>query len=41
VLKGQHPDARMPEASTLEDYDTTLNFVELNITEEVIEKVAR
>ncbi len=41
VLRSKHPDARVPDASELEDYEVTPDFVDLDITEEVVEKVAR
>jgi hypothetical protein len=36
VLQSKHPDARVPEASKLEDYRTIPDFVDLDITEKVI-----
>ena len=41
VLKSKHPDARVLDASVLEDYKTLPNLVELDITEETVEQVAR
>jgi hypothetical protein len=40
VLQSKHPAARFPEASKMEDYDTLIDFVDLDITEEIIEQVA-
>ncbi len=41
VLQSKHPDAQVPDAAELEDYETVPNFVDLDITKEVVEKVAR
>ena len=41
VLKSKHPDARVPDVSTFEDYETLSDLVELDITEETVEQVAR
>jgi hypothetical protein len=39
-LLAKHPDTQVPEASNLEEYESVPGFVELDITEEVVEKVA-
>lgn len=41
VLRSKHPDARIPDASSLQHYDTTPDFVDLDITPTVVESVAR
>jgi hypothetical protein len=41
ALKAKHPDARVPDASELEDYEEVPDLVDLDITAEVVEKVAR
>jgi hypothetical protein len=41
VLKSKHPDARILDASKLEDYEETPDFVDLDITEEVVKQIAR
>jgi di/tripeptidase len=40
VLRSKHPDARVPDASELENYETVPDFVDLDITNEVVKKVA-
>jgi hypothetical protein len=41
VLKDKHLDAKIPDWSELEDYDETPNFVDLDITKEVVKRVTR
>ena len=41
VLQSKHPDARVPDTSVMEEYATLPDLVEIDITEEVVEKVAR
>ena len=41
VLKSKHPAARVPEASEMEDYDILPDFVDVDITEDIVEQVAR
>jgi hypothetical protein len=41
VLKSKHPDARVPDASLLPTYSETPDFVDLSITEDVVETVAK
>jgi hypothetical protein len=41
VLQSKHTDARVPDASEMEDYETLPDFVDLDITEEIVEQVAR
>ena len=41
TLESKHPDARIPETSSLFDYPSTPDFVDLDITSDVVEKVAR
>jgi hypothetical protein len=41
ILQSKHLDAQIPEAAELEDYDNLPDFVDLDITKEVVEKVAR
>jgi hypothetical protein len=41
VLKAKRPDAWIPDASKLDDYEETPNFVDLDITKEVVEQFAR
>jgi hypothetical protein len=40
VLKSKHPAARVPEASEMEDYDILPDFVDVDITEDIVEQVA-
>jgi hypothetical protein len=40
VLQSKHPDAQIPEASELEDSEIEPNFVDLDITKEVVKNVA-
>ena len=40
VLKSKHPDARTPDTSQFPTYPNTPNFVDLDVTEEVVEAVA-
>jgi xanthine dehydrogenase molybdopterin-binding subunit B len=40
VLQSKHPAARVPDTSIMEEYNTLPDFVEIDITEEVVEKVA-
>jgi hypothetical protein len=40
VIQSKHSDARVPDASELEDYKIRPDFVDLDITKEVVEKVA-
>jgi hypothetical protein len=41
VHQSKHPDTQILEASKLEDYKIAPNFVDLDITEELIKKVAQ
>jgi len=41
VLQSKHPDARNVDPSFLPEYEEIPDFVDLDITEEVVEKVAR
>ena len=41
VLKSKHPDARTPTAETLPKYNNLPDFVDVDITEDSVEKVAR
>ena len=41
VLASKHPEARMPVASSLHQYANTPDFVDVDVTEETVEKVAR
>ena len=41
VLRSKHPEARTPDAAELEAYDEVPDFVDLDITPTVVEKVAR
>ena len=41
TLKSKHPDARTPETPSLFDYPTTPDFVDVDITTDTVEKVAR
>jgi hypothetical protein len=42
LLQSKHPDAQhMPDACDLKVYGNTPDFIELDITEEVIKQVAR
>jgi hypothetical protein len=41
VLKSKHPDARIPDISQLPKYDETPEFVDVDITEDVVETFAR
>jgi hypothetical protein len=41
VLESKHPDARTPDANSLPKYSNTPDFVDVDITEESVEKVAR
>jgi hypothetical protein len=37
VLQSIPPDAKVPDASKMEDYNTLPDFVDLDITEEIVE----
>jgi hypothetical protein len=41
VLRSKHPDAKVPDISVLEEYETVPDFVDLDITEETVEQTAR
>ncbi len=41
VLRSKHPDARIPKPESLPQYDNTPDFVEVDITEDTVAKVAR
>jgi hypothetical protein len=41
VLESKHPHARMPDVTSLPTYINTPDFVELDVTEEAVKKVAR
>ena len=41
VLQSKHPDMRVPDIALMEEYDTLPDFVELDITADTVEKVAR
>jgi hypothetical protein len=41
VLRSKHPDARIPKPESLPHYAHTPGFVEVNITADDVEKVAR
>jgi hypothetical protein len=41
VLQSKHPESRVPDISVMEDYETPPDFVELDITADAVEKVAR
>ena len=41
VLRSKHPDARIPKPESLPHYAHTPNFVEVDITVDAVEKVAR
>jgi hypothetical protein len=41
VLESKHPDARIPDADAMPAYPTLPDFVDLDITEDSIEIVAR
>jgi hypothetical protein len=41
ILWYKHPDARVPDVSEFEMSATLLDFVDLDIMEDVVEKVAR
>ena len=41
VLRSKHPDARIPKPESLPQYANTPDFVEVDITEGAVEKVAR
>jgi hypothetical protein len=41
VLWSKHPDARVPDISVLEKYETLPDLVALDITEDTVEQVAR
>ncbi len=40
VLESKHPDARVPDVSFFQSYPNTPDFVDLDITEDSVEKVA-
>ena len=39
VLQSKQPDIQVPGTSELEDYETLPNFVDLDMTKEVVKKV--
>jgi hypothetical protein len=41
VLESKHPHARILDANSLPKYNQTPNFVNVDITEEAVKKVAR
>jgi hypothetical protein len=41
VLKSKHPDAVIPDPSEMEDYEILPDFVDLDVTEDTVEQVAR
>jgi hypothetical protein len=41
VLASKHPDARIPDTDKLPEYDEVPDFADLDITEDVVEMVAR
>jgi hypothetical protein len=41
VLQSKHPESRVPDISLMEEYDSLPDFVELDITADTVEKVAR
>jgi hypothetical protein len=41
VLESKHPSAKTPDVAVLTDYPHLPDFVELDITDEAMEKVAR
>jgi hypothetical protein len=41
VLESKYPELRAPDISMLEEHDTAPDFVELDLTVETVEKVAR
>jgi hypothetical protein len=41
VLASKHPEARTPVASSLHQYENTPDFVDVDVTEDTVEKVAR
>jgi hypothetical protein len=40
VLQSKHPNARMPDASMLPVYEDTPEFVDLDITKDIVKSVA-
>ena len=41
TLKSKHPDAKTPKASDLQPYPNVPNFNDIDVTEDVVESVAR
>jgi hypothetical protein len=41
VLKSNHPEARIPDSSSLPSYTTTPDYVDLDILEDAIEGIGR
>ena len=41
VLQTKHPEATKPSIEALETYDSTPDFVPVDITEKVVEEVSR
>jgi hypothetical protein len=41
ALQSKHPDARVADPTQLPSYSETPDFVDLDITDEIVEKVAR
>ena len=41
VLESKHPDEKTPDHSLLKEYPTTPDFVDVNITEEVVKTVTQ
>jgi hypothetical protein len=41
VLQSKHPNARMSDASMLPTYEKTPAFVDLDITKDIVEAIAR
>jgi hypothetical protein len=41
MLESKHPDARIPDAVSLHQHNNTPDFVDVDVAEETVEKVAR